>query len=79
MKTMVATVCVVAAGMGGVKAYNADNLSDTSMLLAENVEALSQGDYYRETCNAHCIYSPGKNCCFQNGNQWWNCQDMDKK
>ena len=78
-KTMVAAVCVVAAGMGGMKAYNAGNQSEANMLLSENVEALSEGDYYRETCNAHCTYSPGKNCCFQNGHQWWNCQDMDKQ
>jgi hypothetical protein len=44
MKTMVATVCVVATGMGGMKAYNAVNLSKTDMLFAENVEALSAGE-----------------------------------
>lgn len=44
MKTMVAVVCVAAAGMGGFKAYNAANQSEADMLLAENVEALSSGD-----------------------------------
>lgn len=44
MKTMVAAVCVVAAGMGGLNAYNAANQSEADMLLAENVEALSQGE-----------------------------------
>jgi hypothetical protein len=44
MKTMVATVCVVATGMGGMKAYKAVNLSKTDMLFAENVEALSQSE-----------------------------------
>lgn len=45
MKTMVAAVCVVAAGMGGLRVYNAANLSEADMLFAENVEALSQNEY----------------------------------
>lgn len=44
LKTTFATACVVAAGMGCFKAYNASNQSESSMLLAENVEALSSGD-----------------------------------
>lgn len=44
MKTAVAAVCVVAAGMGGFKAYNAANQSQADLLLAENVEALSDPD-----------------------------------
>lgn len=44
IKTAIAAVCVVAAGFGGVKAYNAANQSEADMLLAENVEALSSGD-----------------------------------
>lgn len=44
IKTTVAAVCVVAAGMGGFKAYNAAAQSEVDMLLAENVEALSYGD-----------------------------------
>lgn len=44
VKTAIAAVCVVAAGFGGMKAYNAANQSDTDFLLAENVEALSSGD-----------------------------------
>lgn len=44
MKTAVAAVCVVAAGMGGLKAYNVANQSQADMLLAENVEALSDPD-----------------------------------
>lgn len=79
MKTMVATVCVVAAGMGGMKAYNAANQSETNMLLAENVEALSQGDDAGAICSAHCTYSPGNDCLFQHGNQYWKCQDMINK
>jgi len=59
MKTMVATICVVAAGMGGMKAYNSGNLSETSMLLAENVEALTQLEF-RIPClpaNNKCTYN----------------------
>lgn len=41
IKTAIAAVCVVAAGMGGMKAYNAANQSEADMLLSENVEALS--------------------------------------
>lgn len=44
MKTAVAVVCVVAAGIGGLKAYNTANQSHADMLFAENVEALSQDD-----------------------------------
>ena len=44
IKTAVAAVCVVAAGMGGLKAYNVANQSEADMLLAENVEALGLGD-----------------------------------
>lgn len=46
IKTAVAAVCVVAAGMGGFKAYNVAAQSETDMLLAENVEALSSCDAY---------------------------------
>ena len=44
LKAAFATACVVAAGMGGFKAYTASNQSESSMLLAENVEALSDND-----------------------------------
>ena len=44
VKTAIAAVCVVAAGFGGVKAYNVANQSEADLLLAENVEALSAGD-----------------------------------
>lgn len=43
IKTAIAAVCVVATGVSGMKAYNA-NLSKANMLLEENVEALSLGD-----------------------------------
>jgi len=41
IKTAFAAVCVVAAGVSGMKAYNVANQSQTNLLLAENVEALS--------------------------------------
>ena len=41
IKTAVAAVCVVAAGMGGFKAYNVANQSQANMLLAENIDAFS--------------------------------------
>ena len=62
-KTMVAAVCVVAAGMGGMKAYNAGNQSETSMLLSENVEALSGSDAIVYP-GYMCVYSPGSICYF---------------
>ena len=43
MKTMVAAICVAAASMGGMKAFDAANSSRANMLLMENVEALSAG------------------------------------
>lgn len=54
VKTAIAAVCVVAAGMGGFKAYNAANLSETDMLLAENIEALSSGDNGNEI-TGYCV------------------------
>ena len=38
IKTAFAAVCVVAAGMGGLKAYNVADQSKVEMLLAQNVE-----------------------------------------
>ena len=57
IKTAIAAVCVVAAGMGGMKAYNAANHSEADMLLAENVEALSSGE-----CRYGCFWNPGSTC-----------------
>lgn len=51
IKTAVAAICVVAAGMGGFKAYNTATQSEADMLLAENVEALSSGDECNWTLN----------------------------
>lgn len=44
IKTAFAAVCVVAAGMGGMKAYNTANQSEADLLLAENVEALTRAE-----------------------------------
>jgi hypothetical protein len=44
LKLALASACVVAAGFGGMKAYNAANQSETDLLLAENVEALSNDE-----------------------------------
>ena len=46
IKTAIAVVCVVAAGVGGMNAYNAASQSEANVLLSENVEALSAGDAY---------------------------------
>ena len=63
-KTMVAAVCVVAAGMGGMKAYNAGNQSEANMLLSENVEALSKGEVI---VGPLCVYSSGNKCYIGGG------------
>ena len=44
VKAAFATAGVVAVGVSCFKAYNASNQSESSMLLAENVEALTAGD-----------------------------------
>ena len=65
IKMAVAAVCVVAAGMGGMKAYNAANQSEANMLLSENVEALSSGDGY---LGCYCIIAPNYYCyCYGYG------------
>ena len=59
VKTAIAAVCVVAAGMGGMKAYNAASQSEANVLLSENVEALSAGDAMP---GGECPYWGG--CCY---------------
>ena len=54
IKTAIAAVCVVAASMGGMKAYNAANKSEANLLLEENVEALSQDEGYYDCGLAGC-------------------------
>ena len=61
IKTVIAAVCVVAAGMGGMKAYNAANQSEADMLLSENVEALSAGDGFN-WCYMRGCYGIGSIC-----------------
>ena len=41
IKSAFAIACVVAASVSGIKAYNASNQSEASVLLMDNVEALS--------------------------------------
>lgn len=59
LKLVLASVCVVTAGFGGMKAYNAANQSETDLLLAENVEALSIGEGPESVseCGGAPIYS----------------------
>lgn len=59
-KTIVAAVCVVAAGMGGMKAHNATNQSMTDMLLTENVEALGARESIISV--SFCNYFPSQFC-----------------
>lgn len=65
LKTMVAAVCVVAASMGGMKAYNATSLSEANMILEENVEALSAGE---GTIHLDCYTKNGYTCWLKNEN-----------
>jgi hypothetical protein len=67
MKTMVASVCVVAAGMGGVKAYNAANQSRANVLLMENVEALSQGNEVGNCIESQCGFGGYGTCYYHCG------------
>lgn len=78
IKTMVAAVCVVAACMGGVKAYNVTYQSETNMLLAENVEALASGDPGGKTCyntittKDGCMVLYCQTCAYVPGTNAWN-------
>lgn len=75
IKTAVAAVCVVAAGMGGFKAYNVAAQSETDMLLAENVEALSSCDAYASVKFLGKTYSASLKC---NGNKGTCCIPKNK-
>lgn len=55
IKTAIAAVCVVAAGMGGMKAYNVATQSQADLLLAENIDALSDGDSSGSSVQIPCI------------------------
>ena len=63
VKTAIAAVCVVAAGFGGVKAYNAAAQSQADLLLAENIDALSDGDSGNSGVQVPCRYTGNPNDC----------------
>ncbi len=66
VKTAIAAVCVVAAGFGGVKAYNSANQLEADLLLAENLEALTAGENNNKS---DCDYYRGESCYVnENGN-----------
>lgn len=67
VKTAIAVVCVVAAGFGGVKAYNAANQSEADLLLAENVEALTAGE------NKPWGYHKSSGKCSGSSKSWVTC------
>ncbi|MDO4991412.1 MAG: NVEALA domain-containing protein [Prevotellaceae bacterium] len=67
VKTAIAAVCVVAAGFGGVKAYNAANKSQTSLLLSENVEALSAGEGEADCVESQCGFGGYGSCYYDCG------------
>ena len=81
LKSAFAITCVVAASVSSFKAYDQHdkNVAAANMLLAENVEALSQGDDPKSICTAHCNYDVNNDCLFQLGNQYWNCKRMVRK
>ena len=77
-KTMAAVVCIAAAGMGGMKAYNAANLSKTDMLLTENVEALAEDEHGSGLCYKTITTKDGamvlycQTCTYIPGTDAWN-------
>ena len=73
IKMAVAAVCVVAAGMGGMKAYNAANQSEANMLLQENVEALSAGDDALDCQAIGCRTGGGEECTYYPWLGIWWC------
>ena len=68
IKMAVAAVCVVAAGVSGMKAYNAANQSEANMLLSENVEAISAGDW---DSGSGCPYWGGHCDRYWGGGTYW--------
>jgi len=63
LKLALASVCVVAAGFGGMKAYNAANQSEADLLLAENVEALTASEADGDCIVSQCVFS-GYGVCY---------------
>lgn len=76
VKTMVATICVAAASMGGMQVFNAANPSQANMLFMENVEALSAGDgtvsvgYLCIQSSTYTCYIGGGDYLSRNKNVW---------
>lgn len=67
IKTAIAAVCVVAAGMGGMKAYNAANQSGVYMFIAENVEALTAGESLGDCVESQCGFGAYESCYYDCG------------
>ena len=67
MKTMLAAVCVVAAGVGGFKAYNAVNQPGMYMFIAGNVEALTAGESEGDCIESQCGFGSYQVCYYECG------------
>lgn len=67
MKTMVAAVCMVTAGVGGFKAYNAVNQPGVYMFIAENVEALTAGESVGDCVESQCGFGGYESCYYDCG------------
>ena len=67
MKTMLAAVCVVAAGVGGFKAYNAVNQPGMYMFIAGNVEALTAGESEGDCIESQCGFGSYQVCYYDCG------------
>lgn len=67
MKTMLAAVCMVAAGVGGSKAYNAVNQPGVYMFIAENVEALTAGESLGDCVESQCGFGAYESCYYDCG------------
>lgn len=66
-KTMLAAVCMVAAGAGGFKAYNAVNQPGVYMFIAENVEALTAGESLGDCVESECGFGAYDSCYYDCG------------
>ena len=71
IKTAFIAICVVAASLGGFKAYHVTNLSKTDLLLAENVEALSSGENNGVSDQIMCEWVLNNSCKPLNFHNCW--------